>query len=118
MSEKIIALISTLDTKIDSVTYMAEIVRNHGCRPLLIDVGALTGPKISSDFSNQDVISKTGKNLDKLIRAEKRDAIMSAMGEGASVILKELVSRGELDGVIGIGGNQGTAIAAMAMRVR
>ena len=116
MPEKTIALISTLDTKIDSVSYMADIVREQKCVPVLIDVGALTGPEIKSDFSNLEVIHRTTKNLAELISGGKRDAIMSAMGEGASKILHELLEAGRLDGVIGIGGNQGTAIAAMAMR--
>ena len=116
MPEKTIALISTLDTKIDSVAYMADIVREQKCVPVLIDVGALTGTEIETDFSNLEVINRTNKNLAELISAGKRDAIMSAMGEGASKILQELRAAGRLDGVIGIGGNQGTAIAAMAMR--
>ena len=116
MPEKTIALISTLDTKIDSVSYMADIVREQKCVPVLVDVGALTGSEIKSDFSNLEVIRRANKNLEELISGGKRDAIMAAMGEGASKILQELLEAGRLNGVIGIGGNQGTAIAAMAMR--
>ena len=116
MAAKTIALISTLDTKIDSVSYMAKLVKEQGCLPVLIDVGALTGTDIKSDFSNLEVIKRTDKNLSELISGGKRDEIMSAMGAGASRVLEELLEAGRLDGVIGVGGNQGTAIAAMAMR--
>lgn len=116
MPDKVIALISTLDTKIESVAYMAAVIREQGCLPLLIDVGALSGPGIKSDYSNADVVSRSGMDLATLIEAGKRDAVMSAMGKGAGILLQELLHSKRLDGVIGIGGNQGTAIAAMAMR--
>ncbi len=116
MPDKIIALISTLDTKIDTVSYMKAIIEDQGCRTILIDVGALTKADVRADFSNRDVILRTGKDLDELLRQQRRDAIMSAMGEGAAIVLQELLQAQRLDGVIGVGGNQGTAIASMAMR--
>ena len=116
MAEKTIALISTLDTKIDTANYVIKLIRELGCRPLSIDVGALTGDDIESDFSNEEVIRLAGKDLQDLVRAGKRDEIMTAMGEGASRVLSGLLKENRLDGVLGVGGNQGTAIAAMAMR--
>jgi len=38
------------------------------------------------------------------------------MGRGARQVLLTLLNEGKLDGAIGLGGNQGTAIAAMALR--
>lgn len=116
MFDKNIAIVSTLDTKIDSVSFLEGIVKEFGCRPILIDVGALTGPEIKSSFSNVDVAQRAGANLADLVSAGKRDEIMEVMGNGAANVLQELLAEGRLDGVIGIGGNQGTAIAAMAMR--
>ncbi len=116
MPAKNIAIISTLDTKIESVSFLEEIVKEFGHNPILVDVGALTGPGIQAEFSNDSVAQRAGANLADLVKAGKRDEIMTVMGSGASVILKKLLENNRLDGVIGIGGNQGTAIAAMAMR--
>ena len=116
MPAKNIAIISTLDTKIDSVSFLEGIVKEFGCSPILIDVGALTIPEIKSEFSNNNVAQRAGQDLADLVKAGKRDEIMTAMGKGAAHVLKELLDSSRLDGVIGIGGNQGTAIAAMAMR--
>ena len=116
MANKTIALISTLDTKIDTAIYLTRMIRELGCHPISIDVGALTPGDLQADFSNEDVVRRSGKNLQDLISTGKRDEIMTAMGEGASVVLTELLKEDKLDGVLGIGGNQGTAIAAMAMR--
>ncbi|MDX2479266.1 MAG: Tm-1-like ATP-binding domain-containing protein, partial [Desulfuromusa sp.] len=116
MPAKNIAIISTLDTKIDSVSFLEGIVKEFGHTPILIDVGALTSSAINSDFSNDNVTQRAGQNLAELVKAGKRDEIMTAMGNGAAHVLNELLENRRLDGVIGIGGNQGTAIAAMAMR--
>lgn len=116
MAEKTIALISTLDTKIDTANYLSKVIRELGCQPLLIDVGALTGEDTDADFSNAEVVRHAGKDLNDLIKAGKRDEIMTAMGAGAAEILSGLLQEKRVDGVLGIGGNQGTAIAAMAMR--
>ena len=116
MAAKNIAIISTLDTKIESVSFLAEIANEFGCYPILIDVGALTTPGAGAEFTNNNVVQRTGENLAGLVKAGKRDEIMRVMGDGAALVLKELLEDQRLDGVIGIGGNQGTAIAAMAMR--
>lgn len=116
MPEKTIALISTLDTKIETVRFLTSLIKEQGVKPILIDVGALSGADIEADFSNKEVAGKAGKNLDNLISAGKRDEIMTAMGRGASQVLADLLKAKRLDGVLGIGGNQGTAISAMAMR--
>jgi uncharacterized protein (UPF0261 family) len=41
---------------------------------------------------------------------------MEEMGKGAMKLLLHLYQQGRIDGVIGLGGNQGSAIASMAMR--
>jgi uncharacterized protein (UPF0261 family) len=42
---------------------------------------------------------------------------MEVMGKGARELLSLLFSEGKIDGVIGLGGNQGSAISSMAMQV-
>ncbi|NNK93378.1 MAG: Tm-1-like ATP-binding domain-containing protein [Desulfobacterales bacterium] len=116
MPQRNIAIISTLDTKIESVLFLEEIVNEFGCNSILIDVGALTTLGTGAEYSNNDVAQRAGVDLADLVHAGKRDEIMTAMGVGAAHVLKELSDDHRLDGVIGIGGNQGTAIASMAMR--
>ncbi len=116
MPDKNIALIGTLDTKIESFVFMADVIKGLGCKPILIDVGALTAPGSSADFPNEAVVAAAGASLGELVAAGKRDEIMRVMGIGAARVLQNLLLEHRLDGVIGAGGNQGTAIAAMAMR--
>jgi uncharacterized protein (UPF0261 family) len=113
--KKQIALISTMDTKAPEVTFMAELIKQRGHYPLLIDVGPLSASDGVADYTNKDVAAAAGADLAKLLE-NPRDKIMATMAIGAKKILLKLYAEGKLDGVIGIGGNQGSSISATAMR--
>lgn len=115
--KKNIAVLGTLDTKGDEVAFMKGIIESRGHHPLIIDIGPLGPPSIKPDISNEDVAKMAGWKLKDLVQTGRRDRIMETMGQGAATALMNLFKDGELDGVIGLGGNQGSAIASMAMRV-
>jgi len=115
-SGKHIAIVGTMDTKEAEARYLEKHIKDRGHSPILIDVGPLTGSDVQLDYSNRNVARHGGRNLKKLVETGQRDRIMSTMGKGAASVLIELLMKNELDGVIGIGGNQGSAMAAMAMQ--
>lgn len=110
-----IAILGTLDTKRGEVFFMKDLIRGRGHVPTVVDVGPLGPPLEDPDVSNEKVARAAGRELRDLIRSPERDRIMRAMGEGAAQCLLERFKEGRLQGVIAIGGNQGTAIASMAM---
>lgn len=116
MPEKKVAVICTLDTKGEEAFFIDQLICKRGYRSILIDVGPLTPPAVRSDYNNDRIARLAGWRLSDLVKAGQRDQIISVMGKGAAKALHELLQSGELSGAIGIGGNQGTAIAAMAMR--
>lgn len=94
---------------------MAGMVRERGHVPIIIDVGALTAAS-EADFSNKTVAAQAGCDLEMLVQTGERDRVIKTMGQGATRVLLALLKEGKLDGAIGLGGNQGTAITAMALR--
>ncbi|MDR1932941.1 MAG: Tm-1-like ATP-binding domain-containing protein [Spirochaetales bacterium] len=114
--KKRIAVISTMDTKAAEAEFISGIIRARGHEPVLIDVGPLSRPECAADYSNLDVAGYAGKDLRRLIKTGPRDKIMRNMAIGAEKILQKLYAEGTLDGVLGLGGNQGSSIAAAAMR--
>ena len=112
-----IAILGTLDTKRDEVRFMKELIQRRGHEGTIVDVGPLGSPLDDPDVSNEKIARLAGWALGELLRTPHRDEIMKAMGEGAARCLLERYREGNLDGVIAVGGNQGTAIASMAMRV-
>ena len=114
--DKVVAIVATLDTKREEAFFVRSLLSDWGNKTTVIDVGALTSAQSGADFTNRQVAHRAGWQLDDLVAQGQRDRIMDAMGEGARSILLGLQKTERLGGVIGIGGNQGTAIAAAAMR--
>lgn len=116
MTKREIAILGTLDTKGEEVAYMKGLIEARGHSAILIDVAPLGPPGVKPDIDNQEVARLAGCELSSLLQTGERDRVMEAMGEGAGRSLLNLLQEERLDGVIGIGGNQGSAIASMAMR--
>ncbi len=95
---------------------MTSLIRDRGFDPVVIDVGPMTQPSARYEFANQRVAELAGWKLADLVRTNQRAQIMTAMGLGAIKALQALLKADRLDGVIGIGGNQGSAMASMAMQ--
>jgi uncharacterized protein (UPF0261 family) len=112
-----IAILATLDTKGAEVTAMKGLLGALGYDATVIDIGPLGPPTVRPEISNEEVARQGGWELAALVRTAKRDRIMEAMGKGAGRLLSSLCRENRIDGAIGLGGNQGTAVSAMAMRV-
>jgi len=111
-----IAILATLDTKGAEVASMRGLLETLGYAATVIDIGPLGPPAIPADLANDEVARRGGWNLAELLRTGSRDRIMEVMGKGAGKLLSHLFLEGRIAGAIGLGGNQGTAVSAMAMR--
>ena len=111
-----IVILGTLDTKRGEVSFMKGLIESRGHMATIVDVGPLGPPVPGPDISNEKVARLGGWELRDLLRTPERDQIMKVMGEGAARCLLDLYKNGNLHGVIAVGGNQGTAMASMAMR--
>lgn len=111
-----VALLATLDTKGEEIAYMKGLLEDRGYRSVILDIGSLGPPGIPPDVSNEEVARWGGEDLNGLVRTGERSLIMEGMGKGATKLLFHLYQEGTIDGVIAIGGNQGSAVATMAMK--
>ena len=109
-----IAVLGTLDSKGAEHAFVAELIRSHGCKALLIDVGTGGEPTVEPDFSRYDVAA--GLDLDAIMARKDRGECVTAMSKAVPVFLAKLQAEGEIDGVISLGGGGGTAIATAGMR--
>lgn len=117
MTSGTVAILATLDTKAAEAAFLDAELRRQGCQTRVVDVGLPADVHRSgAAVPAEDVAGRAGYDLGELRERSRRDEAMAAMGTGAASILREWCSSGELSGVLGIGGNQGTAITATAMR--
>jgi uncharacterized protein (UPF0261 family) len=112
---KKIPVIATVNTKEAEAEYLSERIRLGGYAAPIIDVSTLDSGRLDLPYPYAAVLAAAGVTAEEL-RALRRDEMVRAMGRGAGRILRDLRAKGELAGAIAIGGNQGTAIAAIAMR--
>jgi uncharacterized protein (UPF0261 family) len=111
-----VVILGTMDTKGDEILFMKRLMESRGHMATIVDVGPLGPPVPAPDISNEKVARWGGWGLQSLLQTPERGQIMRVMGEGAARCLLDLYRTNRLDGVIAVGGNQGTAIASIAMR--
>jgi uncharacterized protein (UPF0261 family) len=110
-----ICLLSTMDTKGRETSFLKKCLEDAGRAVVVVDAGLFEPDGIVPDISRTDVAAAAGVELYRMIGLP-RDQVIRDMGRGASVIVKRLYVEGRLDGVLGLGGNQGTAIVCAAIR--
>ena len=111
-----IAILGTMDTKGVEHGFVADLIRQRGHKVLIIDVGTLEEPKLKPDITRSEVAQAAGVDLATLIAKRDRGESVTAMSQGAPIILAKLAEEKKIDGVISLGGGGGTAIATAAMR--
>ncbi len=112
-----IAILATLDTKSGEAACLKRSIEDRGRLATVFDVGfGKSSPGLAS-VGAEEVASSGGSTVARLRSAYRRDLAMKTMGEGAGKLLRARHEAGMLAGVIGVGGNQGTAIASIAMRM-
>jgi uncharacterized protein (UPF0261 family) len=107
-------VLATLDTKGPEAAYLAEAIRRAGVRPLVLDLSVFDPPTTRADIPREEVARAAGadpKSLRTLARAEALDV----MAKGAALIARRLLDSGELHGVTGLGGSQGTVAGTRDM---
>jgi uncharacterized protein (UPF0261 family) len=112
----VVLLIATFDTKAEEALYLAEKMESLGCRALLMDTGILQESGHATDITRHQVAEAGGSSISELIASRDKGKCISAMREGACVLVKELYKAGMFQGIISIGGAQGTDIGTAAMR--
>ncbi|HET9069684.1 MAG TPA: Tm-1-like ATP-binding domain-containing protein [Amaricoccus sp.] len=94
-------VIGTADTKGEELAFLAERIREAGAAPLVVDVG-IRAPTIVPDVPAPEIPA-----------TEDRGTAVTAMAEALAAWL---LTRGDVDAVVGIGGGGGTAIVTRAMQ--
>jgi len=115
-SSKYILIIATLDTKGVEVLYLKNLIEESGHRCLVMDTGTLNPPSFIPDILRDEVAQAVGTTIEEILRAKDKGRAIHLMCEGAARVVTRLYEEGKIEGVIGLGGAQGTDIGTRAMR--
>jgi uncharacterized protein (UPF0261 family) len=113
---KRIGVVCTLDTKGEHARLVKSLIEGRGHEAVLIDIGVLGEPALPPTVSRDEVARAGGMELRDLVSSHDRGKALDVMTTGATAILVRLQRENKLDGVIGIGGGGGTAVASAGMR--
>lgn len=112
MTKKPVYIVGTADTKGEEIAYIADRVRAGGASVLTVDVGTRK-PRFAADIGAHDVAACHPDGAAGVLGTDDRGIAVAAMAEAFSRFIS---ARGDVGGVIGIGGSGGTSIITSGMR--
>jgi uncharacterized protein (UPF0261 family) len=116
MKQKTIAIVAALDTKGAEAQFIANIIRDRGHLPQLIDIGVLGDSPVATEVSAVDIARAGGTDLEVLRSTRDKAQAMEVMTRGAAAVAAKLYVSHRFDAILSIGGTAGTAIGSSAMR--
>lgn len=109
-------LIATLDTKGSEAGYVRDRLRELGIAVQVVDAGCMGEPAIAADVTREAVFAAAGTSLAAARARGDRGAAVEDAARGCEALVREAHAKGQLEGVIALGGSAGTSIGTRAMR--
>lgn len=111
-----ILVIATLDTKAEEAGFICAEIKKRNHHPILVDPGILGSAPLAAQVSREEVALAAGHTLASLVETKDKAFIQSSMIQGLKNVVMRLHAENKVDGVISVGGGQGTAMATAAMQ--
>lgn len=117
---KTLVVIGTLDTKGPEIAYLVKKILYFGSatgvRVLVVDSGMLGEPMgITPDITRDEVAQMAGLTIEDVRKASSRGEAVGLMSKGVVEVVGRLFREGRCDGIVSLGGAEGSALACAAM---
>ena len=109
-------LFATLDTKGIEADYVRGLLASWNVQVTLVDVGAIGTATVTADVPRARIFELAGTSLEAIRQQSDRGDAVTRAAEGAARFARDAYARGEVAGVLAIGGSAGTSIGTAAMR--
>ncbi|AOT70873.1 Tm-1-like ATP-binding domain-containing protein [Geosporobacter ferrireducens] len=113
---KKILIVGTLDTKGMEFKFIKDVVESTGMETIVINTGVKGAAAFQPDISNSQVALAGGSSIEALIAKDDRGEAMAVMTQGAAKVVLDLYEKGQVAGIISLGGSAGTTIGCCAMQ--
>ena len=114
--DKTIALVGTLDTKGEEIDFLRSLILARGHRVIIADTGILGKPHLKADISRREIARAGGADIDILKEKGDEAFAQSIMAAGLKEIILSLVESKKIQGLLAIGGGQGSIIVAPTLK--
>jgi uncharacterized protein (UPF0261 family) len=113
---KHIVLVATLDTKELEARYVKDLIESRGHITVVIDCGVMKDPGFEPAVSRHAVAEAANTTIEEILKTADKNHAISTMAQGAVAAARALYEKGNLDGIISMGGVQGTVIGTTVMQ--
>ena len=111
-----VLLMVTLDTKEAEGRFVRKCLEDAGVDVLLLDPSVRRSVTPAAEITPEQITSAAGTTIDAVRALGHEGKCQAVMIEGAIRCAQDLHRRGEISGVIGVGGSMGTALGTAVMR--
>jgi uncharacterized protein (UPF0261 family) len=112
-----VLLIGTLDTKANEIEYVHRKLEELNTPVTVVDSGILGTPGIPAHIPREEVARAAGLSIAEVQAAGSRGAAVEHMQRGLAALARAAFDRGEVAGVLCLGGAEGALLGAAAMKV-
>jgi len=111
-----VLIIGTMDTKGKETMFLKECLEGEGLGVVVMDAGILGQSSYPVDITRERVAQAAGSALSDVQRIGHEGKALDVMIRGAVQCAGDLYRKGEIDGVVEIGGSMGTTLGTAVMR--
>lgn len=116
-----VVIVGMLDEREHALKLIKEQIEKRKHRTILIDVSIGTGaiiPSLKADVTGIEIAKLAGRTIEEIkgMPIQCRGTVTSLMAEGLSKKVIELYTKGELQGIIAVGGMTGSFLTLTAMK--
>ncbi|KAI8954997.1 hypothetical protein F4801DRAFT_587173 [Xylaria longipes] len=111
-----VIIVGTLDTKLEEYLYLKSQIleTNPSINVILVDAGRSETHHEAITVSQPEVYKRSGHAGS--LRSVPRGEVIKTMIKGATSVVKDLFDKGDVHGIVSLGGSGGTSVAAAIMR--
>ena len=113
--KKKIVIIGTVDTKGDQLRLLKERIESRGHEAILMDISMGGQPSYQADITPKEIAGLAGKDIEEIRASKDRLTITNAMSFGGQQKALDLLSQGQLHGIVSLGGGTIALIASQVM---
>ena len=106
-----ILIVGTADTKADELEFMKRCIEADGASAAIMDVGVLGHSTATVAHPNTQVAAAAGTTIEAIAALGDENAAMQAIAVGAVNLTLTLYKKGEVHGLLALGGTMGTDLA-------
>ena len=113
---KTVYILATLDTKGVEAAFVRDQLTRLKVPAKIVDTGCMGAPSVQADISRDEIFHLAGTSLAAMREKNDRGEAVKAAAKGVTALISDLYARGDVGGVLGLGGSAGTIIGTSAMR--